>query len=157
MSSGRWRTALLVVAGLVVVVLLARACTSGSGSGADPTGYIERTYERASKLDENGIKAYLAANQSPRDVAADIAADAAPLDRRTSSENTTGGGDAVFLQYSDEIVSIFPYQGGSRVMLGDYERAHSHYFLFVGGWWGATPGYSGGGSGNRGGGVGTGK
>lgn len=158
MSSDRLRTVAIVVAGLIVIALLARACTSGSGSGADPTSYIEQTYERESNLDEDGIKAYVADGQTPQTVASDISADAEPIDRRASSENAAAdGGDSVFLQYSDEIVSIFPYEGGSKVMLGDYEQAHSHYFVYLGGWWAPTPGYGGGGSGNRGGGAGTGK
>lgn len=155
MSSDRWRAIGLLVVGVIVVLLLARACGS---SGADPTSYIQKTYDREPSLDEDGIKAYLAADQSPQKVASQISAAAEPLDRRTSSEHAaTDGGDAVFLQYSEQIVSIFPHAGGSKVMLGSYERAHSHYFVYLGGWWGATPGYGGGGSGNRGGGIGTGK
>lgn len=155
MNPGRWRIIGLIAVGVIVVLLLARAC---GRSGADPTAYIKQTYDRETSLDENGIDAYVAAGKTPQSVASDISANAEPLDRRTSSENAAAdGGDAVFLQYSDRIVGIFPYQGGSKVMLGDYERAHSHWFIFVGGFWGSSPGYGGGGAGNRGGGAGTGK
>lgn len=150
-----WRAVAFAVLAVILLVLLARGCSSPTD---DPTAYVKKTYQRESSLDENGINAYVAADESPQRVASDISANADPIDRRTSSENAaTDGGDAVFLQYSDKIVGIFPHDGGSKIMLGDYARAHSYWFVFVGGWWGSTPGYSGGGSGNRGGGVGTGK
>lgn len=155
MNSGRWRIIAFAVVGIIVLFVLARACGTSSD---DPTSYITKTYERESSLDEDGIEAYVAAGKSPESVASDISANADPIDRRTSSENAAeDGGNAVFLQYSDKIASIFPYQGGSKVMLGDYKKAHSHYFVYIGGFWGSTPNYGGGGSGNRGGGVGTGK
>ncbi len=148
------RRPLAIIAGLLVVVLALGACSSTS----DPTSFIRDKYQRESSLDENGIDAYVAAGKDPEAVATEISAAAQPLDRRTSSQNAAAdGGNAVFLQYQKVIVSIFPYQGGSRVMLGDYRRAHSTYFAFIGGFWASTPGSAGGGSNNRGGGSGSGK
>lgn len=150
-GSGRWRTIVLVIVGIIAIGLLARACGS---SGENPTAYVKATYERTESLDEDGIAAYVARDKTPQQVASDISANAEPTDRRTSN---AGGEEGVFLQYRNHIVAIFPYQGGSRIMLGEYRRAHSHWFVYVGSWWGSSPGYGGGGSGTRGGGGGSGK
>ena len=143
---------------VLVAVLAMIGALSACSSSADPTSYIEKTYQRASNLDEDGIKAYTTTSKSPESVASDISANAEPQDRRTSSKDAAkDGGNAVFLQYSKKIVGIFPHEGGSKIMLGDYKRAHSHWFVFIGGFWGSSPNYGGGGSGNRGGGGGSGK
>ncbi|GAB3294531.1 DUF4247 domain-containing protein [Epidermidibacterium keratini] len=148
------RRPIAIIAAILAVVLALGACSST----ANPSSYIKDKYQRDASLDENGIQAYVASGKDPEVVATEISTNAQPLDRRTSSENAAAdGGNSVFLQYQNVIVSIFPYQDGSRVMLGDYRRAHSVYFAYIGGFWASTPGTVGGGSNNRGGGSGSGK
>lgn len=149
-----WVKVLAIVTGIVAIVVLGRACSSPN----DPREFIAETYERTSSLDEGQMQAYLARGKEPHAVATEISAEVQPIDRRSVQDPAGANADnAVFLQYGDQIVAVFAHDGGSRVMVGEYRAARSHYIAFIGGYWPATPSYSGTGSGNRGGGSGTGK
>lgn len=149
-----WVKVLAVITGIVAVVVLARACSSPD----DPRKFIADTYRRTASLDEGQLQAYLARGKGPHAVATEISAEVQPIDRRSVPDPAgANADDAVFLQYGDQIVAVFAHEGGSRVMVGEYRAARSHYIAFIGGYWPATPSYGGTGSGNRGGGSGTGK
>jgi hypothetical protein len=60
----------------------------------------------------------------------------------------------VFLRYSDDVVSVVPQSGGSRIIVDDEDSGYRRNYLFVGGFWGT---FSGRGQGFRGGGPGSGK
>ncbi|WP_051325487.1 DUF4247 domain-containing protein [Glycomyces tenuis] len=112
---------------------------------SNPTGYIQSNYTRASNLDEGRGRAYTS-SLSPATVADDIDDDSDARDERRE-------GDTYFLQYKDKIVSVQPYQGGSKILLFDYRDGYNHYsstFLLWG--WSSSPPST-----FRGGGPGSGK
>lgn len=112
---------------------------------SNPSGYIQKTYTRASNLDEGRGKAYTS-SLSPSVVADDI-------DDAEDARDERREGDTYFLQYKDHIVSVEPHQNGSKILLFKYRDGYNHYssvFLLWG--WSSSPP-----SPFRGGGPGSGK
>lgn len=129
----------------IVVVLCCGGLIVTQFDFNNPTGHIQSTYTRASHLDEGRGKAYTS-SQSPATVADDI-------DDANGARDERKDGDTYFLQYKDKIVSVEPYQGGSKILLFDYRDGYQHYssvFLLWG--WSSSPP-----SPFRGGGPGSGK
>ena len=121
----------------------------GCGLDASVRNYVQDNYrfEREERTREGRSLVYRS-DQPPTRTAADIAGARTPADRR----NTASG---VFLRYSKDFVGVVPDgRGGSRVMVDDERRGYSHFYPYVGGYWGT---YSGPGESFRGGGPGGGK
>jgi len=138
-----WFVVIIAVVGGIVA-----ACAISASANQSPDAFIERTYTRAPSLDEDQIDAFTS-SKTPEAVANEIAAQSKPVDRRTGSDGS------IWFQYSDDIVAMFPYNGGTKIMADDYDRVHRHYYAFVGGWWSSSP--PGGGWGRGGGSGGGGK
>lgn len=102
-------------------------------SGTSIRGYIDSNYTRASNLDRSGEKAYLG-TLSPSQTSTEIVNDWTPV-----SQYPSAGG--IFLRYSDDMVLIQPRRGGSVIRVDDVDRAHRHYYGFVGGVWGWSSGH----------------
>ena len=129
----------------IIVVLCCGGIVITTFDFSNPTGYIQSNYTRAANLDEGGGRAYTS-SLSPSAVADDI-------DDADEARNERRDGDKYFLQYKDDIVSVEPYQGGSKILLFDYRDGYRHYssvFLLWG--WSSSPP-----SPFRGGGPGSGK
>ena len=133
---------------LAIGIVVALCCGGAIFSTLDfsnPTGYIEGNYSRAESLDEGRGKAYTS-SLSPSTVAANI-------DDADEARDDRVDGDTHYLQYKDHIVSVEPYQGGSKILLFPYRDGYQHYssvFLLWG--WSSSPP-----SPFRGGGPGSGK
>jgi hypothetical protein len=111
--------------------------------------YVQDNYrfEREDRTDEGRSLVYRS-DQPPTRTAADIAGARKPADRRTTASG-------VFLRYSNDFVGVVgDGRGGSRIMVDDERRGYSHFYPYVGGYWGT---YSGRGESFRGGGPGGGK
>ncbi|WP_199036903.1 DUF4247 domain-containing protein [Glycomyces salinus] len=112
---------------------------------SNPEDHIKGNYERASTLDEDRGRAYT--STLPPATVADR------IDEAADARSRRQDGDTYFLQYKDDIVSVEPHQGGSKILLFDYRDGYNHYsshFLLWG--WSASPP-----SPFRGGGPGSGK
>ncbi|MFW0789283.1 DUF4247 domain-containing protein [Gordonia sp. CPCC 205333] len=147
-----------IIVGVIVVIaglLMIGSCGSGSTSARN---YISGNYQRDASLDESNQTAYIA-DGTPDSVASAISNAERPTDSRAGATTTGNLAGTRFLQYPDYLVALFPYAAGkSKVMLSkDYTSGYHHYHNYVGGYWVPTPHYSGTGSGNRGGGSGSGK
>jgi hypothetical protein len=120
---------------------------AGHGNVRD---YVAKHYRAQpdEKLDNRSkpTKVYLSGD-SVSVTARDITKSQKPADRRTTPEGA-------FLRYSDDIVSILPQGGGSRILIDDQDTGYRRNYFFVGGFWGR---YSGAGESFRGGGPGVGK
>lgn len=140
-----WFVVILVVVGGIIA-----ACAVSANANSAPTSFISSSYTRDSSLDQGGNKAYTT-TKSVSTVKSEITAKSKPVDTRTSSDGS------VWMQYSDDIVALFPYNGGTKIIADDYDRMYSHYHSTYIFWWSSSrPGW-GGGSGWRGGGSGSGK
>ncbi|GAB3223667.1 hypothetical protein GCM10027447_11620 [Glycomyces halotolerans] len=129
----------------MTVLLCLSGVLASCASYIDPSDTIRDKFERASDLDVGDGWAYTS-NSPPSVVADDISDAAEPLDERRH-------GDDHYLQYSDDIVAIFPYRGGSKILLDDYEDGYRRHSAIVRTWgWSASPPSS-----FRGGGPGSGK
>ena len=134
-----WTAILAVVALCCGGIFLTRLDTSS------PRGHIQGNYERASSLDEGRGLAYT--STLPPATVADR------IDRAADARSKRIDNGTYFLQYRNDIVSVAPYQGGSKILLFDYRDGYHHYsstFLLWG--WSASPP-----SPFRGGGPGSGK
>jgi len=123
-----------VIAGLGLIIALI-AITSTSAS---PRGFIGANYR--CNFDPTEIDSVICqADGQPTNIAAAIARDVSPIDRRTADNGV------VFLQYSDDIVAIKPTAMGSEIELDDYDRGYSKHVAFIGlfGWSSSRPGGSG--------------
>ncbi|GLZ80561.1 hypothetical protein Afil01_53680 [Actinorhabdospora filicis] len=138
-----WFVVLLTVAGGLIA-----ACAIATSANNAPDSWIRNNYTRDVSLDEDDIDAFTS-TAVPTTVAAAISGQSKPVDTKTASDGS------IWLQYSDDIVAIFPYNGGSKIMIDEYERVHRHYYGYVGGWWVSSP--PGGGWGRGGGSGGGGK
>ena len=121
----------------------------GCGLDASVRNYVQDNYRfEGEERSREGRSLVYRSDQTPTRTAADIAAARTPADRR----NTASG---IFLRYSKDFVGVVPDgRGGSRVMVDDERRGYSHFYPYVGGFWGT---YSGPGESFRGGGPGGGK
>ena len=121
----------------------------GCGLDASVRNYVQDNYRfEGEERSREGRSLVYRSDQPPTRTAADIAAARTPADRR----NTASG---IFLRYSKDFVGVVPDgRGGSRVMVDDERRGYSHFYPYVGGFWGT---YSGPGESFRGGGPGGGK
>lgn len=136
---------------VVILTLLGggiAACAIATSANNSPEAWIRSNYTRDAGLDEDDINAYTS-TAPPSSVQTAISNQSKPVDTKTSSDGS------IWLQYADDIVAIFPYNGGSKIMLAEYEKAHHHYYGYVGGWWASYP--PGGGWGRGGGSGGGGK
>ncbi len=132
-----------------LVVALATVLLAGCGLDASVRNHVRDNYrfEREERTREGRSLVYRS-DQPPTRTAAEIAGARPPADRR----NTASG---VFLRYSKDFVGVVPDgRGGSRIMVDDERRGYSHFYPYVGGFWGT---YSGPGESFRGGGPGGGK
>lgn len=112
---------------------------------SDPEGHIKGNYTRASQLDENRGRAYTSS------LAPAVVADR--IDDAADARSERRDGDTYFLQYKDDIVSVEPHNGGSKILLFDYRDGYNHYSsVFILWGWSASPP-----SPFRGGGPGSGK
>ena len=156
-SSGNKKKIIWFLVILVVVGGLIAACAISASANDAPMSFISSSYTRTPSLDEGGNKAYTT-TKSVQTVKSEITAKSKPVDSRTSSTD-----QSVWLQYSDDIVALFPYNGGTKIMADDYDRMYSHYHSTYIIWWSSSRphGWYGGGSGSgsnwRGGGSGSGK
>lgn len=120
---------------------------SGHGNVRD---YIAKTYrplaDEKISASANATKVY-ASTKSVSATARDISNAHKPADRRTTPEGA-------FLRYSDDMVSVLPNTGGSKILVDDDATGYRRNYFFVGGFWGR---YSGPAEGFRGGGPGVGK
>ena len=112
--------------------------------------YIDDRYtaQADERLDERArpTKVY-ASTRSVSATARDISGAHKPADRRVTPEGA-------FLRYQDDMVSILPRTGGSKILVDDADTGYRRNYFFVGGFWGR---YSGAGESFRGGGPGGGK
>jgi hypothetical protein len=134
----------LIIAGVVVVLgiggLIAAIATAQS-----PGGYIKSHYRHVGS--DDGAQVY-ASTKSASATATDIANAVKPADRLT----TTSG---VFLRYSNDYVAVLTQPaGGSRIEVSSGQTGYTHFYGYVGGFWGT---YSGPAGAFRGGGPGAGK
>ncbi len=119
-------------------------CASGSVEDAVASKYGFEREER----NRDGVSRIYRSNLPPTRTAADIAGRLEPGDRRVTESG-------VFLRYARNFVGVVPDgRGGSRVFVDDERRGYSHFYPYVGGYWGS---YSGRGESFRGGGPGGGK
>ncbi|MQY15670.1 hypothetical protein SRB5_58580 [Streptomyces sp. RB5] len=108
------------VAAATAAVLLT-ACSSDNGA-AVPRDWIGDTY------DAGGL-GWIDRDSSPAQVAAAIDDKSSALDR------TTGGGMEL-MRYSDDMVTVSPYQGGgSQIEIDDYRNGYHRHQSYVGGIW----------------------
>ncbi len=136
------RLAAAVAAG--AVALAHGGCLEGSVRDVVADRY------RLERREGGGERASLVYRSSrpPTRTAAEISDALKPGDRRTTESG-------VFLRYSKDMVGIVPDgRGGSRILVDDERRGYSHFYPFVGGYWGT---YSGPAESFRGGGPGVGK
>lgn len=135
----------VVVAVALVVTLIVRANFSG------PRDYIADHYTRASAMDQSGGGRAYTSSAAPAAVAAAIAAKTHPKHRRNT-------GDRYFLQYSNDIVAVTPYQRGSMILVDNYRTGYQRHHTFISTYgWPSTPRSGGIGNDYRGGGTGGGK
>jgi hypothetical protein len=136
------RVATAFVAGLTL--LGSAGCASGSVEDVVASRY---RFEREDR-NRDGVSRVYRSNLPPTRTAADIARRLEPGDRRVTESG-------VFLRYSRNFVGVVPDgRRGSRVFVDDERRGYSHFYPYVGGYWGS---YSGRGESFRGGGPGGGK
>jgi hypothetical protein len=133
----------LIIAGVVVAlgVILLVASVVGAQS---PSSYVKDHYKRIGT--DQGAEVY----QSPKsatDTAKDIADAIKPADRLATPSG-------VFLRYSSDYVAVLAQPTGSHIEVSTERAGYSHFYGFVGGYWGT---YSGPASSFRGGGPGAGK
>jgi hypothetical protein len=139
---------------VVIALLLSGAGVLGLflvlTGGNSVRDHIKETYrfvgtERVEGAERDSL--LYASSKPPSTTAADIADARKPADRRVTESG-------VFLRYSDDVVSVVPQSGGSRIIVDDEDSGYRRNYLFVGGFWGT---FSGRGQGFRGGGPGSGK
>jgi hypothetical protein len=121
-----------------------------SAAGGGPESFLRDRCQRGPvEQDPNGNRAQTyACRETPSRLAAALADEHAPADRRSTPEGH-------FLRYSDDMVGIVGGdQGGSKVFVADERRGYAFFYPFVGGYWGT---FSGPGESFRGGGPGGGK
>ena len=132
------------IAGVLLASLMLTGCFSAS-----VRDYVRDNYQRAEREDqsEQGSQVFTS-SEPPSRVAAKIADKRKPGDRGVTVS-------VVFLRYAKDVVAVLPDgKGGSRILIDDERRGYTHFYPFVGGWWGT---YSGPGESFRGGGPGSGK
>jgi hypothetical protein len=130
-----------VVAALGVGGIIA-AVASSSGSATD---YIQKHYKKDGT--DQGTQVYLSP-YSATQTAQQIAEADTPGDRRTTESG-------VFLRYPNTMIGVLVNpSGGSKVEVANQEAGYTHFYPFIGGFWGT---YTGAAGSFRGGGPGTGK
>ena len=137
---------------LLLVALLAGGCANAS-----VRDYVRDEYERAEPADESERRSQVyTSSKPPTQTAADIIEHRKPADRRSTPSG-------IFLRYQRDFVAVVPAESGSgsRILIDDERRGYTHFYPFVGGYWGRYSGptgsYSGRGESFRGGGPGSGK
>jgi hypothetical protein len=133
----------LIIAGVVValgIILLVASVVSAQS----PSSYIKDHYRRIGT--DQGADVY-ASSKSATATATDIANAIKPADRLATPSG-------VFLRYSNDYVAVLAQPSGSKIEVSTEQRGYSHFYGFVGGYWGT---YSGPASSFRGGGPGAGK
>lgn len=131
-----------------LVAALALALGLGGCLGSSVRDYVRDNYRVQD--DEGGDRGSFVAisTKPPTETAKDIADARKPGDRRLTESG-------VFLRYADDYVGVVPDgKGGSRILVDDERRGYSHFYPFIGGYWGS---YSRRGESFRGGGPGGGK
>jgi len=114
-------------------------------SAQSPRAYISKHYRRVGN--DGGAQVY-ASSKPATQTASDIAHAAHPADRRATESG-------VFLRYRSDFVAVVPQAGGgSRVEVSDERSGYTHFYPYIGGYWGT---YSGPAEHFRGGGPGVGK
>jgi hypothetical protein len=140
-----YTVAALVLSGLGLLGLIFTLSSHG-----DVRDYIAKHYRAQpdERLDERAKPTKVfKSSKTVSKTARDIADAHKPAERRTTPEGA-------FLRYSDDIVSVLPVAGGSRILVDDEDTGYRRNYFFVGGFWGR---YSGPGESFRGGGPGVGK
>ncbi|MFD0556739.1 uncharacterized protein DUF4247 [Stackebrandtia endophytica] len=128
----------LIVGAVIAGIGLLIAMIAITSSSASPRGYIGANYR--CNFDPTEIDSVICqSNLRPSNVAAAIARDVSPIDRRTADNGT------VFLQYSDDIVAIKSTATGSEIEVDDYDRGYRKHLTYIGvfGWSSSRPGGSG--------------
>ncbi|MFD4573974.1 DUF4247 domain-containing protein [Streptomyces sp. NPDC058417] len=108
-----------------LAVFLLAACSSGGGGGGNavPRGWIGKEYRK-----DGGIGSYwLAPTTAPARVADAIHGHRRALDR-------TSGGTSQFLRYRDDMVTVTPYGGGSRIEIEDYRNGYRRHSSYLTNW-----------------------
>jgi len=136
-----------IAAGVIGLVgLLVAGCALFAGDFS-PRGYVADQYQRSAAHDIGGDALAYTSNQSPSEVAANIAGQWEPADRYVD-------GSGVYLRYADDAVVILPLALGSLILIEAMRTAYPRYYGIIGGYWGWGSGW---GESTRGGGPGGGK
>lgn len=134
----------LVFAGLFVLLGLA-AIIGSIASSTSAASYIKSHYRHVGA--DQGAQIYLSPKSITQTVQ-DISNADSPGDRRTTESG-------VFLRYPNSMVAVLVNRGGgSKVEIADQRTGYTHFYGYIGGFWGSYTGPAGA---FRGGGPGTGK